>query len=134
MIRLTDIAPYVSKPANSIATVSQIPNSSFGSLRIPNHGVFGDTMSRTVFAAASIRAVDAGDLGLEIVGAMVAGPDASGAPRDGPRVVGAPTGGGASGGRIVRRSGLHDASTGMSRRAPSETNHTRWREIADPSP
>src|SRR5215213_3877246 len=52
MIRCTDMAPYASQPANITATVAQIANRSFGSLRIPNHGVFGETMSRTVLTVA----------------------------------------------------------------------------------
>jgi hypothetical protein len=69
MIRRTDIAPNASQPANSRATAAQIPNRSFGSLRIPNQGVFGDTMSRTVFAAVSTRAEEIGDARPAITGA-----------------------------------------------------------------
>jgi hypothetical protein len=35
-------------------------------------------------------------------------------------------------GRIARRSGVHDESAGISSSDPSDTNHTRWRAIAEP--
>src|SRR6478752_4389433 len=129
MIRRTDIAPNPSQPANSAATVAQIANRSFGSLKIPNHGAFGETISRTVLAAASARGVEIGDVGRTIVGAAVG--TASRVP--GPYEVGAAKDGVAtSAGRIASRIGLHDATSGMSRRAPSDTTHTRCREIAEP--
>jgi hypothetical protein len=116
-----------------MATVAQIANSTFGSLKSPNHGMLGDTMPRTVFTVASTRGDgDDGDAGPPEVGAAAVAGEATGATVSGPYSTGAPAAGVVSAGRIARRNGLHDASTGISSRAPSETNHTRWRETADP--
>src|SRR5678815_3155407 len=132
MIRRTDNAPNASQLANSRATVAQIPNRSVGSLRIPNNGVSGETISRTVLAAVSLRGVETGDPGTAMAGAPIGATDGTLA-AVGPADVGAPSEGAAtSDGRTARRIGLHDASTGMSRSAPSDTNHTRCRETAEP--
>ena len=102
---------------------------------MPNHGVSGETMSRTVFTVAVTFGDVASGAGAIVDGAAVElGPVPLGAlTPDCPRVAGAPISDGAStGGRIASRNGLQDASAGINSRAPSATNHTRCREMAEP--
>src|SRR5215213_7982699 len=114
-------------------------NRTVGLLKMPNHCILGDTMLRTVFTVASTFGTDVEDGGAATIGAgagagagATAGVAIAGVGALGAEAVEGADSNASIGGRIASRIGLHDASAGISNRAPSDTNHTRWREIAEP--